>query len=539
MPSKIRDKHTEYALARWADRRNIEQEMSEYWGRIGDHAVIKNAIITRYGQWIREDKLGDPDDPENTSTVQTYVRGKFEKLVDAGAIEAIGSGWGHRVVSARSNLFSEPGNKFELVHPTIEDTVELEEYINEQRKDAGFMSKIQKLDRYSNSYGSSAMLIQGSSGKLSYQVFTPQRVIPFFGDTVIENDVPRFADKSNLEDAYCVVVMLSQEDYDQYNWLAIFARSEDWPDGRYVTFQSDNPENIPGVDDPGGHDYTEMTGGPCNPMSVYANQNPELQVPEYPIVVFDGGLADSDECLPLSSSLYRDALQIDVAASHTLSTSQEESRGVKAIERDERAKGYPLPLTLSGPVALYPGQSLNMVQGSGQVIVAAMDTLKQLQADLAAGYGVPDYMVIRDQSLTSPSGVSIALRTKPLTQVRENRIDENTSEVSKIFKIESIYATLFDDSAPAQLEECEMIWTPGRMVLPKDRSVESTRIRDEIADGLIDVIEGLRQQYDLPSDDEAIELYDKMAVRREQYPALNAADKEEDDYNRAIPPDTK
>jgi len=257
-----------------------------------------------------------------------------------------------------------------------------------------------------------------------------------------------------------------------------------------------------------------------------------MEIPEYPVTIFKGGICDTAALTPITDSLYLDSKEFDVAASHTLSKSQEGITGTTVITR-ELTSSHSLPRTLSSVVGLEPGQDAKKMEGHSSGAVDALEVLERLMIHCAAGYSVPDYMVVsRDHTLDASSGVALAVKAGPLKENRKYRINLNAESVARLFDIEKSLLIVHheeDDSIVQTLSECEQIWEPGKLILPENKNELIARLSTMLDKGTIDTLEYLRQAYMLPSDTEAEDMYKRMEKRKDEFPPLN---KEELDAQR-------
>lgn len=523
--SLIRANLKELDILQTAANEAVVDDMLDYYQRREDHSQIRTGIKKRFGLGIRK-----TDDPGNkNASIETYVRDGFSIQVDSGMVEALSIGFGSKVVAALATLFTEPGQRYTLLHDTVEDVEPANDLLNKHRRFGGYDAALVEADVMSKQIGSAGLLVGFANRGLSYQVLAPSDVRAYFADTIMDDGVLRGTDKKDIEDASAVVIRLSQVDIAEWNYLAIVGRSGENPQGRHVMFRSSNlSTKIPAYGEDGAIDY-EIDGAPANPLSYWANQNPDEFLPEYPIAILDGGLTKSGELMPHYTSLYEDSLEMDISGSHLLGTSSDAARGTLALERTAEAAGKPLPRTLRGQIDLQPGQSINHISHSASDSVEALTVHAKLMTEAAANYSVPDYMVVsEDHSLDASSGVALQVKTRPLTKKREMMVDVARPAVRKIFEIEKSLLGLHVaelDSSVALLLECEQQWDAGELLLPENRKEKADRIKTLMDQGIYDTIAGIREQYNLATDAEAEEIYNKMKDRAGEFPPLSAPQK--------------
>lgn len=524
----IRKKEESTTFELLTDNSIIDTVVS-YFDRRTDHDNINQAIKTRYGLGIKTNtnaKTGQP--------LEVYSKESVDTKVDSGMIESICLGFGHKVTSALANLFSEKGLSFSLVHDTktAEELEEASLLWQNSRVDGGFDAAIVEADERSIQTGSCAIMIEYNNGALKYNTFPPSAVKFVSPASIVDAETKerRAPDNADIEDCYAVILRLGAAGVGEYDYLAIMGRSFEYPQGRYFQFRKLSFDSkIPEVgDDSVMYEY-EIDNKPANPLSVLANQFPELSIPEYPITVIKGLVSDKSTPMPWSTSLYKDCLELDVAASHDLGASQEACRGVDVLSVDATGVGQPLPRTLSGQTVLNHGQTLEHISKNAEDAESAYDTLRKLAVDIAFGYSVPDYMVTsEDHALEASSGVALEVKTKPLAKERNVRIKSNNLAVKKIFEIEKNLIAAHSESDPALIQtlvECIQLWQPGQITLPENKKEAMERIVSAMKNGILDTVGAIREYYQLGTDVEAIAMYKTLQERTKEYPSLAIEEK--------------
>ena len=501
------------------DETAVDDQLA-YFHRREDHAQVRTGIKKVYGTGIK--KSDDPGKSGNAN--ETYVRAGLTDRVDAGMVPTIAAGFGAKITDALATLHTEPGQRFTLVHDTAKDTKEAQDLLDAHRDEGAFLSSVTKADERSVQVGSSAVMTSFSDDKLSYQALSPSDIRAYFADTIIDGDQPRAVNKKDIEDATVVVIRLDQIDVMTWSYLAIFGRSDIYPQGRHVTFRANNKTtDIPKPGDGNAQDY-RIGGELANPLSYYANLHPDEKLPEYPIAVIDGGVTESSGVMPTYSSLYEDSLEMDISASHLLSTSGDAARGTTVVTRNEQAAGKPLPRTLRGQVSLEVGMGIEHVPHGASESVAALEVHTKLMVEVGAGYGVPDYMIVsEDYTVEASSGTALEAKTRSLKIKREKRVNFNRDRVTKIFDIsKSLMGLFLDPSTPglSLLVACRQTWEAGELRLPENRNETAERVVKLMDKGVYDTVAAIRIVYQLATDEEAIEEYDRMKARQSKYPPL-------------------
>jgi hypothetical protein len=519
MTDVIRKIQADSMLSAMQQQKAIVADMNKYFSRREDHDRIREEVKKVFGQRIKT-----VTDPDTGKSVEMYTNEAFGEQVNSGVVEALAIGFAPKVVNPLASLFTERGQRFTLVAGDEKDTKSAEKLLEENRKKGRFKYNAVSADEYSIRNGSAAILQSFARDTVQYQYLTVDQITPYFSDQIEEDDQLRAVDTSDIEDAYMVLIQLSQVNNTEWNYLAIYGRSDEHENGRHVQFiAADGEFEVPPVGSDNVIEY-EIDGVYCNPLSKFANENPEEIVPEYPIIVIYGGTTDSGNVFPVSTSLFDDSLTFDVHASHILGTSSDAARGTNIFERNEEGTGKPLPRQTVGNISTEAGITFKHESLEASASETSFNVLKDQMIHLASGYSVPDFMVVsEDHALEASSGVALQVKARPLKKAREKRVEQNYSSVDKMFTVEKIYIHMFSDAPEADknlLLETTLIWDPGEFHLPENKKEKAERIVLLKKEGLYDEIDSLRDLHDLATDDEAIELYEKMKARAEKYPPL-------------------
>jgi hypothetical protein len=375
------------------------------------------------------------------------------------------------------------------------------------------------------------VFVEFVDGALKYHVVDPGKIQVLFEEAIESNGRPRPANRLDIEDATCVVIETGSPDDLTKSYIAIFGRSARYPNGRYVAFRSSGDgREIPEFGDDDSYDWLDG-GEVANPLSVYANSKPELDLPEYPIAIIHSGLVRRDRLFPISESLLEEAIEVDVAASKVRSTSVSNARGTKFFSKSDAGGKQSVPESLNGEVILEPGQDLKQVMGDSRAPQVAWELLLEEMISAAQGYTVPDYYVSsKDHTIEAASGVALKVRSGQLVKFRDLRAKLNAPAVAKIFDIEKALISLmadWDESAILLLESCSQTWDHGKQDLPDDDEKQDASIEKMLSLGVYDIIEAIRVKYNLASEAEAIEKYEQLKERRDKYPLLNTSSEEE------------
>lgn len=505
--------------------------LASYFSRQTDKSTVQAAMEV-YSMGIGQADAGDD------STVETIIAKGFTEEIYSGAIDAMTMGWGHKVIDAKATLFSEPGSKFSLTHETVEDVKDVENLIFSHRKRGGFKPAVVRCDKGSVAIGSCSMLVSYHDGSLQYKKFDPGQVRVKFGESITEVDedgetTTRPVNQSDIEDASLVMIRLGASSIDEFAWLAIIPRtdSELYPYGRYVYFTAKADEvEVPDAvhadkqRDEGVYDF-RLDGKIINPLSWYAEEHPELDVPEIPLAIMYGGTTDEDVLFPTCNTIYNMSVSFDKKTSHISDKADDKAAGTLVLSETNEAQGKPLPRSMRGNVRLQAGQMIDEKGTDASACQQAHEILRDDKVEAAASFSVPDFFISpEDYTVEASSGVALAIKAKPLRQDREFRSELNTDFVDRLFKIEKSYIGFKEEGDPGLIEillGCEQTWEPGSLVLPENKKEAAERVSMLFDKGHIDTIQLIKEIYQLPSDQEAIEFYDKMEERKNEYPPVS------------------
>ena len=495
-----------------------------YFGRINDRDQIREAIARRYGSALKIEK--DPDTGLETSV---FVRNGFDVQMRAGMIETVSVGLGHKVSNALATLFNETTQNFSLIGPKGVDVSEASALLHELRGGDAYLDRLVQTDEESVQAGCAVPFVEFVDGRLRYRTIDPGKIQALFAPSVESSGQTRPTNYMDLEDAVCVVVETGSVDDTTKSFVAIFGRSDVNPNGRYVSYTSSGDgRDIPGKGDPNAWDFMirDESGKQhyANPLSWYADAHPEMEVPEYPLAIFYGGHVKRDRLFPISASLYEDALEADIAASHVRATSNENAKATMVLTKSGDGAKQVIPKYLRGDVILEYGQKLEAIEVDTDGPKVSWELLHEGMMASAAGFTVPDFYVSsKDHTVEAASGVALKVRSGSLLKFRERRATENAPSVHKLFEIEKALISLFakgDERVIGLLESCDQTWDPGEPELPENESDAINALSQLYDLGVIDTIEAIRRHYKLSSEAEAIKKYEKLKKRNQKYPPL-------------------
>lgn len=497
----------------------VTSKILGYFGRINDRAQIRNAVIQRFGTGVKKVK------DATGVTWETYTKDGFEQRAINGHIEIVGVGLGHNIVSATATMFTEPGQQFSIVSADGEEMTDVAEWLADFRADSQYIEGMIQVDEESMQMGVGCLWPDFYEGLLRYRTVDPGKMKVRYDTSIESNGETRPVNYQDIEDSTCVIIETGTIDDQKKTYTAVFGRSYTYPNGRHVSYTSGaDGKDVPDVGSPAIYEWRNTAGEIANPLSQYANDNPDIDLPEYPFVLFYGGHVRRDRLFPLSASLLEESLEADVTASHLRATANDNARGTLALNRDQMAAASPLPDHLYGEVSLEPGQTIERVDADVNGTKIGWEILREETVASAAGYGVPDYMVSsEDHTVEASSGVALKIRTGPLIKFRDKRIAINTPSVGKVFEIEKALIAMFADGEEdliRKLETAGQLWDAGEQDLPEEMSDVVETAETLYERGIYDDIEYIRVVYRLPTEAEAIAKYEELKARSEKYPPI-------------------
>lgn len=513
------------------DNKEIIKAALSYFNRQDDHEQVRTAIKNRYDTHVVSAK--NPGDGQGVT--ETYVRGHLSTQVDNDQIENFSVGFAPKVVGALATLFTEKGQKYTLTHETADSLEAAEKLLYEDNRGASnYDATMADVDKMSVRIGSSGVFPEFARGRMTYKKLSPADVDFYFADYIIEEDKKRVVDRTDPEDATVMVINFGTHDSISWNYLAIFGRSDIYKNGRHVQFQGPAElTQIPELDAEGTIEHKTDHEGKAvyaNPLTWWGNQpeQKDKDIPEYPIVIFKGGTTDNNEVMPVYTSLYDAAKGFDIDASHAESTSQKAAAGTRKLTRNSEARSKPIPKTLSGDVALPEGMDVDVVMHDVAASQVALEITEKNMLHCGSGFHVPDFDIVsQDHTIEASSGVALAIKSMPKIKNRDYRIKLNKPQVKRLFEIEKAYIghhapseSKVKDADIKLLLECDQTWDPGDLVLPENKKEKTERNIALKGAGGIDEIEFIRRENNFPSDEEAIDFYDKMKERASRYKSL-------------------
>jgi hypothetical protein len=484
----------------------------DYFERDDDHKHVRAKMKTRGAIGIKK--------KEGEAGYETYTKQRTSQMIESGEMEVITSGTGAKILGTLSSLFTNPTQSWTYLS---EDDEPLEEEdvaeLFAHREAGGFETSLPQADWISNAVGTGPLLLSWSSGHLTYNPFSPACLYAKYHDFISDNSEPRGVNYKDLEDATVVVVetnavLDTTASATEAQFIAFFGRSTDYPYGRMVQYKADAWDGWPDANDPNAIDYRLDSGEIANPLSWLAATGEGTGV-EYPIIMIDGGISVTHQQIaPVSTSLFENCLEIDVAFSRLLKDSLENALGTKAIKSGMTTH---LPRTLSGAVHLMDDQEMQIHFVPNSNADIAFKITKEQARAIAESHGVPGYIIISEAGALPESGIALAIRTQPLIQNRNTRISLNKTPVAKMFDIErGLYQ--FHRNEPL-LPGTRQVWNPGRFIMPENELDKLNRLSTALDKRAISYVRYIRDLHNLATDDDAVDYIEEMARQDAEFPA--------------------
>jgi hypothetical protein len=248
----------------------------------------------------------------------------------------------------------------------------------------------------------------------------------------------------------------------------------------------------------------------ANPLS-YIVETTGQNLPEYPVIFLYGGMIlNRSKIVEVSSSLYENCLEVDLAYSRLLKDSLNNSTGTKVISNPS---GEPLPRSLEGTISLNGNQTLQYVSGNGSNSQVALDILNSIQQSVSEGYSVPGYQVSSTVSGIE-SGIALYIKNQPKIAMHEFRKKLNQPQISRLFAVEK---ALLEYSLDKDFGEISLSWDAGSIEMPENPIERLDRIERALSSGLISYVQAVKELHGYVSDEEAISHIEKIQEQDEQY----------------------
>jgi hypothetical protein len=482
-------------------------EMIDYFNSDGASDQVKGLMMNRFAYGVVDDPNSTAREQGYNESPKTYKRGVISAQIDSGQFEVVNTRFGPKIAQTLANLFNADNAKW------VFSDEEIEQLLSKHRQDGNFHNALQSADYSSTAVESGVVRIGWEGNHLQYTYVKPSDMTFCYPSLVSEGDHSRTPNRGSIEDCSAVVVKVSDGDRGAGIYVAYIGRSDEYENGRMVTFEGKSATAIPSIGDTNVlNDYT-IDGDVANPLTYMQNKDGFEDVPEYPFVLLRGGYMPlSPDLCPITYELYNLSREIELGWSRVLKDSLSAGAGIRAVTNEQT--GMPLPEALEGQVVLNRGQSLTVHHGGD--VSNALASVESLIRNGATGYSVPARIVM-DQSGSQPaSGLALIVETEPLNDAREYRISLNRGEIKKIPTIER---ALIGFHSGRELDY-EASFTFGSLGVPRTEEERIAAIKARRELGLSDFVQDIQDYYDL-TPEEAKERIGTMRERAVEFPATN------------------
>jgi len=486
--------------------------------RNDDTAIVRSGLKRRGAIGIRKIEGITSSTDSNLGGYETYTKQRVAMMIDSGEYEVLTSGLDNQICSKRAQLFTNPTMYFEYVTGEDGEPVkDADTTLQAHREAGGCLMSLCDADYVAAAVDSGPLFVDWKAGHLQYTTINPANVYWKYHDKIIDNGIERGVDYTDIDDCTAMVIKLAGQPakIDTNSYLAVMGRSDDYPLGRYVYYTARNWYEIPPLNDKSiVSDWITAGGEIANPLSVYAAQNQGGT--EYPLIVIKGGVTrtTASSPTPVSTSLYENSLEFDIAFSRLMKDALSQALGLKAVSNP---RGAQLPTCLEGAVALNEDQAIQLLSLPIANVQGALEIITKQAQFISESFGVPSYLIA--SSVTPESGIALSIRTKPLADDLDRRGKLNAPEIARLFEIEkglySVYTGGGKELVPTGITQ---VWKPGRYLYPESEQEKLTRIGDSVDKKYISYVRGVRDYNALATDDQAKELIDTITEQNTEYP---------------------
>lgn len=490
-------------------------------GEAGRELVLQY-MKKRYAVGIKREKV-NPSAMSVSETLWTeveyYLRSEEAAKIDT-IVEAVNTGTASRLIKAIASLANAEDQSWRLIDPDENDVEDAERLLQLVRERGGFQTALESLDVSASTLETSFMHIRAKGYEIQYDVVTPDYIWFVFGGDVTsyidwdgKDPINRPTDRSDINDASAVIIQVGS-DSNSKTFLAYVGGTEDMPDGRMVTFSGQKPWPIPKVNEKSVLEEYRVGETECNPLTFMMNHGDENQKQlvksEYPIVKWRGGHRNIDTGeTPITTSIYEDAIEIELAWSLLLRYSTQSARGIDVFTHGPNGQALPKSLEV---VVLQEGQTYNKIWGGSGEVQAYLMVVKTLVEQIAAGRSVPAFLVSTGSEATPASGISLAIQSQPLIQFRAKRYELNKPNAAAIFDIERALISYIFGSEGTDLMSPSIVqkWDCGTWTPPQDERERVATIIEARDGGLVDNVGAQRIYGGHSNDAEAISMIETM-----------------------------
>lgn len=515
---------SKYARLSMTDEQKIRDIVTILDG--GGLNILKENVIRRFATEITKQSTGQDAsqieiDAEAGTEGWKTKRDIAASLAISEGMHTISSLFGfRRVVFNRATLFSNPGQYTYSKDPGSW----LQDFVDDRRT-ALHDRRMSRLDLLATGIGSCACYVSGDARGYRYNVFDPTKIWVVHNDKLLVDDQEVDVDRLSIDDA-TVVVMLngystnaSGETVGKY--LAYFGRSDIYPEGRMVRYESHGWHDIP---DPGngGWDYTtssvtQTPGGEyANPLTLYSDQTNNQSSVEYPIINWQMDKTADGTCIfPVSGSfLFDNMFEIDTEFSRNMESGGRSGRGAW-LGKDPRSLGWAKSIS-EGEYIGKKEQEVTLLSHPASNAKTASEINIAALEQAAGAYNVPAYKVSTKSDLQASSGFALRVMDAPLQQDRQDRATINRASMARKFQIEKAWINYLYGENKINDDTVEY-WEPGEIDTLETGEEQRAQTDWELANGLRSVVDLFIDINKIENRDEAINRLDEIKSENQQY----------------------
>ncbi len=443
----------------------------------------QDLYVKRYCRRITKAKDGEGDSTGDLFYADPDLSRKA--AVDSELVEVVVLDSMNKIVRVTASLNRD--TEYKYTKDNGEEAEEFAKDITQARQDGGYLLKLGRLDELSVATGSSAILVQVLGSKLDYQPLQSDRVYIVHNTSIMEGSLERPTNFLDIEEATVIIVDLGVVNNSESSFIAYYPRSDEYPKGRMVKYNAAKWSDIPNVGQQNADDTVDSKGELTNPLTALQDSAKDWAIPEIPIALWKGNVNGvGEELLPTSATLYKNDIEVNLAACRALTANIKSATGMVVVSKDVGASPV-MPKGISeATTILNAGQSVNVLQVPAANSAVLMDTIEKIVAYMSEAFGVPAYKTTISSDTTVPSGVALKELNKPEERTRQARANINRQNIDRIFKIEVGLAAI-DNKSPDFGKGIIQTWTVNKesfamseldVIAVQEKELNTLKIKD-------------------------------------------------------------
>jgi len=431
------------------------------------------------------------DDKDKTANGAVYYADPIQArqaAVNSGLYEIVVLDTMGKVISVMGSLGRD--TDFTFLNADGKPNTDFKADIMEARKAGAFDMKIARLEEIAVGVGSSVAHVQILGPKFDYMALSPDMVTVCHSTHIYDGDYKRPTNYMDVEEATLVVVNLGSVGNGESSFVAYYGRAEGLESGRMVSYRAKTWDDIPDFKTDSSGDHIGKDGGPANPFTVLQDESGDWEVPEIPIAIWRGTVNGvGDVLLPVSTTLYDNDLEVNLAASRCMTANIKSAMGMVVVSKETGASPVIDGNMGESMSVMNDGQSVNVLSVPAINSEILMGNIEKITAYMSESKGVASYKTTISNGTAVPSAVALVELNKPEERVRQARGNMNRHGMDRIFQIEKAIAAN-DHKQPSLNKDISQLW-----IIHSETYAESAKDELEIAIAEKDVlrIKGTRQ----------------------------------------------